>query len=388
MNTPQIKDVLIDVNPWWKGSFSISFKERQVYKELQKYMPLKHIIAFTGLRRVGKTTLMYKIIEDSLRGGFDPKNILYFTFDEFKGAELRSVMKDYESLMEKDLRKGQYLILLDEIQKIGDWEGQLKAVYDLFGKNIKIIISGSESLFIRKKSRDTLAGRMFEFKVELLTFSEFLRFKGAELKPEGLYGKELLRLFEEFTITCGFPELVGVADKDIITKYIRESIIDKVIYRDIPGIFKIKDPSVLESLLNIIMDEPGQIIELASLAGDMNLSRQTLSAYVSYLEQSFLIKKLYNFSRNRRKIERKLKKYYPAAVSPTLLFKEDTLSKSRVFEAVIVSQLKAEFFWRDKYKNEVDIVIGSDTPVEVKYGKVDFSGVLAFMKKFGVKKDI
>ena len=58
---------------------------------------------------------------------------------------------------------------------------------------------------------------MFEFKVELLTFSEFLRFKGAELKPEGLYGKELLRLFEEFTITCGFPELVGVADKDIIT---------------------------------------------------------------------------------------------------------------------------------------------------------------------------
>ena len=98
-----------------------------------------------------------------------------------------------------------------------------------------------------------------------------------------------------------------------------------------PAFSRLKTLLCWNPLLNIIMDEPGQIIELASLAGDMNLSRQTLSAYVSYLEQSFLIKKLYNFSRNRRKIERKLKKYYPAAVSPTLLFKEDTLSKSRVF---------------------------------------------------------
>src|SRR3989344_5985876 len=99
----QIKDVLPDMNSWWKEKFEVEFNERELHKKVQKYLPLRQIIAFTGLRRVGKTTLM------------------------------------------------------------------LKRIYDTF-RNIKIIISGSESLFIKNKSRAILAGRIFEFKVETLTF--------------------------------------------------------------------------------------------------------------------------------------------------------------------------------------------------------------------------
>ncbi len=93
----------------------------------------------------------------------------------------------------------------------------------------------------------------------------------------------------------------------MIKKYIGESLVEKVIYRDIAGLFKIKDISLIESLLNIFLEEPGQLIELSELSNDLKISRQTLSNYLSYIEESFLIKKLYNYSKNRRKIERKLK---------------------------------------------------------------------------------
>lgn len=384
----KIKEALLDFNPWWKEKFEVEFKEREIYRQIQKFMGLPQIIAFTGLRRVGKTTLMLKIVDDNIKKGFDPRNILYFSFDEFGQAPIRDIMKEYESMLEKDFRRGGYLLFFDEIQKVHNWENQLKRVYDVFGKKTKIIISGSESLFVKKGSKETLAGRIFEFKIKPLSFREFLIFKETSLKPIGLFERELKKLLSEFTFTLGFPELVGIKEKDIIKKYVRESIVEKVVYRDITKMFKIKDASLIESLLNILMEEPGQLIEISGLAKELKISRQTLSNYLSYLEKSFLVRKLYNFSKSRRKVERKLRKYYPTVVSVDLLFRKDDLSKSRVFEWLIVNQLDAEFFWRDPYKNEVDIVLtnGEITPIEVKYGKLDVAGLLAFMRKFKVSE--
>lgn len=165
--------------------------------------------------------------------------------------------------------------------------------------------------------------------------------------------------------------------------YIKEGIRDKVLYKDIPSLFKIEDISILNSILENITENPGQLIELSSFSSECKISRPTLSNYLRYLEDSFLIKKLYNFSKNKRKTERKLKKYYPTLISTNLLFNEDPLSKSKAFENSIVNQLKAEFFWRDPYKHEVDVVLvdGKVIPVEVKYGETkDFKGLLRFME--------
>ncbi|MGA2916591.1 MAG: ATP-binding protein [Sedimentisphaerales bacterium] len=383
----KIKDALREFNPWWKGAFEVEFKDRNIYGKIQKFLPLPQMVALTGLRRTGKTTLMLKIADDAIKKGYGPLDVIYFSFDEFPEIEIREIIEQYEEITGNTFRQGKRLLLLDEIQKLNGWENQLKAVYDTC-KNTKIMISGSESLFIRKKSKEALAGRIFEFTVEPLLFNEFLAFKGLKLKPTGLYEKELRKLFDEFALTMGFPELVGITDREIIKKYVKEGIVEKVVYRDLAKLFKIKDISVMDSLLRVIMEEPGQIIELSGLAHELNISRQTLSGYLGYLEKSFMVRKLYNFSRNRRKIERKLKKYYPAMPSVSLLFSEDDLSRSRVFEWLVIMQLKAEFFWRDPYKNEVDAVLvnGEPVPVEVKYGKIGFRGIEAFMKKFNVDR--
>jgi len=384
---PQIKDSLVDFNPWWKGDYEVEFKHRLVYDKVKKFMPLKQMIAFTGLRRVGKTTLMLKIVEDFIRKDSDRLKAMFFSFDEFKDVEIRDVIEQYVEMSGKDIKKEKLLFLFDEIQKVDNWENQLKSIYDLYGKNIKIVISGSESLFIKMKSKETLAGRMFEFKIEQLTFKEFLDFKEIDLKPKEIYRKELFNLFNEFILTQGFPEMIGVKEKEIIKKYVLESIVQRVIYKDMALMFNVRDVSVLESILKIFMENPGQIIEISNLASQLGVSRQVLSNYLSYLEESFLIRKIYNFSKNTRKVERKLKKYYPVIISPDLLFKEDDVSKSKIFEWFLVNQMNAEFFWRDVYKNEVDVVLsnGKIEPIEIKYGGLDFKGLIAFMKKFSVK---
>ncbi|MBS3098616.1 ATP-binding protein [Candidatus Pacearchaeota archaeon] len=283
----EIKGILQDLNPWWGGKFEIEFQDRDLYEQIQKFIPLRQIIAFTGLRRVGKTTLMLKIAEDFTKE-FDAKRIIYFSFDEFREIELRELIRKYEELLENDFRKGKYLLLLDEIQKLTDWENKLKGIYDAFGKNVKIIISGSESLFIKKKSKETLAGRIFEFKIETLSFKEFLSFKKFDFKNVNLREKELKFLFNKFTLTQGFPELVEIEEKEIIRKYIRENVIERVLYRDIQKVFKIKDASKVESLFNLFLEEPGQLADVSELANELGISRQTVSNYLNCLEKSFL----------------------------------------------------------------------------------------------------
>lgn len=382
-----IREVLPDSNEWWKGKFELEYHERDILEHVSKFLPLPQIIAFTGLRRVGKTTLMFKIASDFIESGLDPKNVIYFSFDYFRDVQVSEVIREYEELMGKNIKEGKYLLLLDEIQKLTNWEDQVKRIYDIYGKRVKIILSGSESLFLRKKSKETLSGRIFEFKVDTLSFREFLRFKETEFQPVELYEREVAGLFQQFIQTQGFPELVEIRDREIILKYIRESIIEKIVYRDISQLFKVRDVGVLDSLLKIIIDRPGQLVDISDLGKELNVSRQSVSNYLMYLQESFLVRKLYNFSTNRRKTERKLKKYYPTLLLDAV-FEEDKLSRSRVFEWLMVNQLGAEFFWRDSYKHEVDVVIADEkvVPVEIKAGKIETKGLVTFMEKFGVDK--
>ena len=384
----QIIASMRDFNPWWEEKFKLEYKEREIYSKIKKFLDMPQIIALTGLRRVGKTTIMLKIVEDWISSGFNPKNILLFSFDDFKDNTIRAVIDEYERVNNKKLLDEKFLFLFDEIQKVDNWQEQIKIIYDLYKKNIKMIISGSESLFILKKSKESLAGRIFEFKVDTLTFREFIKFKGVAYSSLDLYRKEYIKLFEKFILSGGFPELCEIDDKEKIKMYVKEGIRDKILYKDIPSLFKIGDISMLNSILESITENPGQLIELSNFSNENKISRPTLSNYLRYLEDSFLIKKIYNFSKNKRKVERKLKKYYPALISIDLLFNNDELSKSKAFENAIINQLKVNFFWRDPYKHEVDAILAEDkiTPVEIKYGKIEIESLSFFMKKFKIKE--
>lgn len=381
MTEEKIIEVLERSNKWWKGKYEFEFRPREIYEEIKKYVPKKQIVALIGLRRTGKTTIMFKIIEDSFT--ILPKeNIVYFSFDEFKDIRLIEVVNAYARSRNKNMEEGEYLFLLDEVQKVENWEEQLKRLYDE-NKNIKFIISGSESLFIRKKSRESLAGRMYEFQINTLTFREYLSFRDKKFKDIGLNKEEILREFNKFLICNGFPEIID-EDKEASAKYIKENVIEKIIYKDIPQMVPIQDPAFLEGIFRTILEDPGQIINRDELSKEFGLSRQTISLYLDYLEKSFLIKKLYNFSKNARKTQRRFKKYYPTIISPDIIDKREIFGK--IFETFMVNQLKAEFFWRDTSKNEVDIIkLEPLIAIEIKSGEIkerDLKSLNKFSEKF------
>ena len=382
----RIIEAIEETNKWWKGEFDLEFKPREIYKKITEYLDARQMIALTGLRRVGKTTLMLKIAQDT-QEKINKENIFYFSFDDFKKGRIKEIINTYARLMKKDLDKETFLFLFDEIQKVEDWEEQIKRVYDNY-KNIKIIMSGSESLFIKKQSRESLAGRFFEFHIKPLKFKEYLLFKNKQIENIELYKEEIIKELNNFVICNGFPEIVDKSE-EFISKYLKENIIEKIIYRDMLQIFPIREPIVLESIFRTILYNPGDMINIDSLATEVNASKQTVLTYLDYLEKSFLIKKVYNFSKNMKKTNRKLKKYYPMILVPEIIEKSEMAGK--VFETVVIKELNREFFWRDVYKNEVDLIkIEKEKilPIEIKYGKIEVGPLKLFMKKFKVKKGI
>ncbi|HLD38224.1 MAG TPA: ATP-binding protein, partial [Candidatus Nanoarchaeia archaeon] len=384
MDNQRLFDALERTNPWWKGDFELDYKPRRVYEEIKKFIKNRQIISLTGLRRTGKTTILLKAVKDSM-ADYGKENIIYFSFDDFKDAKLKDVIEAYFELMKKNSREP-LLFLFDEIQKVSGWEEQLKRIYDE-NKNFKFVISGSESLFIRKGTRESLAGRIFEFQVKTLSFKEFLEFRGKKFDNLALYKKEILSEFKNFLYCNGFPEIIN-ENEEFIKKYIKENVVEKIIYRDIPQIVPIENPEILSQMLNIIAKEPGQIIQMDKIAKELNISRQTASNYLDYLEKSFLIRKLYNFSRNARKTQTRLKKYYPVILFPEEIENREIFGS--VFETFAVNELNAEFFWRDTYKNEVDIILKNKEiiPIEIKVSNIETKPLNLFISKFKLKGGI
>src|SRR3989344_1120065 len=198
------KTKLEEFNHWWMegkvdSELALEFK-REEYDEIEKHLEKKFITALVGLRRVGKTTIMYQLIQKLLKS-VNKENIVFFSFDE-SSVKLNDVIETYKEIQKKEFRKEKIYIFLDEIQKCDNWRNEIKKYYDLYPK-LKFIISGSESLFIRKKTKETLAGRIFEFTLSTFTFREYLRFNN--IKEEDFkYETKIKPLFLKFVERGGF----------------------------------------------------------------------------------------------------------------------------------------------------------------------------------------
>ncbi|MCK4730516.1 MAG: AAA family ATPase, partial [Candidatus Aenigmarchaeota archaeon] len=225
-------------NPWWKtGKVKedlLKDYKRKLYPKISEYVDKKQILLIQGLRRVGKTVIMFQLIQNQLKKT-KPDNILYFSFDEV-AYDLKDVLKIYQEMIlgkTFEKTKDKIYLFLDEIQKVDDWENKLKVFYDLY-PNLKIFISGSSSINLRKNSRESLAGRLFSFTLHPLEFDEFLELNGMDIKkirakPE-LWKRDILPMFYRYIKFGGFPELATEKNENFARDYILNSVIEKIIY--------------------------------------------------------------------------------------------------------------------------------------------------------------
>lgn len=386
-------------NPWWRTGEvppSLVGRKRRAFKELQPYLDLRQILILYGLRRAGKTTLMFQIIEELLKKrGVSPLQILYFSFDE-ESEDIAEILKTYEAeVLGERVSDGRNIYLfLDEIQKLESWPDKVKIVYDL-NPNIKIFLSGSAALNLSKGGKESLAGRFFEFPIEPLDFDEYLDFKNIDIdrRRETVYEAEIKRSLKDFMITGGFIEALELDDIRR-RKYFREGLLERVIFRDLPESFSVRSADLLQRCMNVFAAHPGMILDYRNLGNDLGYDQRTVSDYVSYLEYAMLVRKLYNYSSNRLTSEKKMRKVYPSntAFSFALSGESDFLALAEQFFA---NTLKAGFFWRSPQKDEVDLVLASEegvVPIEIKMRSDikarDAKPLFRFMTKYGIGRGL
>ena len=383
---------LEEFNHWWISGkvdtdLALPFK-RDIYSKIEKQMGKRFILALVGLRRVGKTTTMYQLIQKLIEAKINKTDILFFSFDEVS-ARLNEVLEIYKEIHNKDFRKEKIYIFLDEIQKCSGWENELKKYYDLYPK-LKFIISGSESLFIRKKTKETLAGRIFEFTLTPFTFREYLKFNKVE-ENEFKYETKIKPFFNKFAEKGGFPETFSFETDKNFKEYIRALVVDKIVYKDIPRIFKLEDTDFLRVLLELISTNPGMYIDYQSLSRQFEKDRRVIKDYINYLKESFLITLLGNYRKGSITTLRKKKRAYPSDNALIYLYKPkiDEGFFGRMVETLAVNKLKASSFWKNG--GEIDIV-HDEIPIEVKYqekiNSEDFKTIREFMRKFNKKEGL
>lgn len=394
------------LNRWWtEGRVPEHLSKRikrDLFPSVWNMMDRRQIISIVGLRRVGKSTLMFQLIDRLIDEGTDPRNILYFTFD-FKGIELKEVLKTFQEDLPGQ-KKGRKYIFLDEVQKLNGWAESIKVFYDL-DEGLKFIISGSSGMEIEGISGKVLAGRVFKNTLRPLSFGEFLKFSGKkemppvnsvdDVKEAMLEGSRWIAEMVEYAHSGGFIEILG-EERKYRSMYVRSSVIDNMINRDLKELQGIKDTDLVRELLKIFSSNPGMIVDMSSLGDDLGISRQTVSKYLRALLSAYSLIRLHSYHRNFLTSSKKAKRIYPAHPCIIESFEEemDPPGIGKIIENVVVSHLDPGFFYRDG-KKEIDIIIRDrerPLPVEVKYssridGK-DLRTISRFVEKRGPEMGI
>lgn len=361
-----IRRALRNENPWWEQGEPISryrgLGKRIAFDEIYHFWRGKRprAIVLYGPRRVGKTVILQQCVEAALKEGTAPTDILYIAGDNpacgFTSLQrLMDIFRDdFGHAREKRL-----YVLIDEIQYLRDWERHLKVLTDTF-PHCRFIASGSAAAALRRKSRESGAGRFTDWPLPPLTFPEYLDWseKGHLTvdRKDGTIGSVapgdtnlLNRHFIDYLNIGGFPEVVANPDMGTsITRHIGSDIIDKVLLKDLPSLYGIDDPSELQRFFSMLALNTGQELRLDDLSQASGLAKNTIKKYFEFLEAAFLIKRVFRIDQSSRNMKRQT--HFKAYVtSPSLraaiwgpVAAEETVVLGPLVETAVANHLLTE----------------------------------------------
>ncbi|MDA8142807.1 MAG: AAA family ATPase, partial [Thermoplasmatales archaeon] len=238
--------------------------KRDQYKQLRQLVSEpRGVVIVSGLRRVGKSTLIYQVIDEMLQME-KPEKIVYFSYD-FSLGEITEVLNAYQSLTNVDWKHEKVTVFLDEIQKHANWSSEIKILYDIFPR-LKFVVTGSASLQLEREASIELAGRFYTLEIPVLSISEYYSIKtGRPHNSVELIRPDMKNLLDEYMLKP-FPELVNVSNRQSISEYIRETLTAKIVALDIVEEFKKVDIQLILALLDYFLSEPGIILNVDKIS--------------------------------------------------------------------------------------------------------------------------
>jgi len=330
---------------------------REIEPELIKLAEQFKAVAVIGPRQSGKTTLTRHFFENKPYVNLENPDSRRFALDDPRGF-----LFQYGSGA-----------VIDEAQRAPEIFSYLQQLLDESNMKGRFILTGSNNFLLQETISQSLAGR--------IAYLYLLPFTLTELPP----GKDIDPAAR--IINGSYPPVYDqMIDPDLwYPNYIRTYV-----ERDVRQLKNISDLNTFDRFIRLCAGRSGQLLNLSSLAMDAGVDSKTAGAWISVLENSFLVFRLYPFHRNFNKRIIKMPKlyFYDTGLICSLLGITNTSQLNlhplygNIFENLIVSELKKHvlnrsvnediFFWRDNVGHEIDIIIDkkdSFIPVEIKSGK-------------------
>lgn len=349
--TEKIIERLRYENPWWLTK-QIPEVFAQMLRRLYFNLFYPHVIeqqvkravVLMGPRRIGKTVILYHSVQQLIDDGIDPQRIFFVGIDN--PIYINLGLEDIVSLCKQSLQllslDGCY-VFFDEIQYLKDWERHLKVLVDTFPKT-KFVVSGSAAAALKYHSTESGAGRFTDFILPPLTFQEYIHLRQLdhliyrEQVDQGgvvvTYNrthdiKALNQAFVHYLNFGGYPEVVlSERIQGEVGRYVKNDIVDKILLRDLPSLYGIRDVQELNRFFTFLAYNTGNEFSYESMSNDSGIRKDTLKRYLEYLEAAFLIKVLNKVDINAKRLKR---------VSSFKVYLSNPSLRSALFSPIVAS---------------------------------------------------
>jgi predicted AAA+ superfamily ATPase len=397
-----ISDAFVFWNPWWANEKGwMKAHGRDAIQFLKQLLRRKEILTISGVKRSGKTTVIYLLIDALLKAGVNPKNILYLNLEDPAFKDL-SIFNLYGEYLEFINPSGKIYIFLDEVQEIDGWQRDLRKLYDGI-KNLKIVITGSNSSLLKDEYATLLTGRTILYEIYPFSFGEAVRLRGIltdfDLPTIIRKKTQIKHLLREYIEYGGFPEVLNEEDKKLKLVLLKEYY-NGILARDVIRRHSIRQTAKYEKAAHYLMSNITSLFSVKNLSGLLGINMHTLEDYIGFLEDVYLFFGVNHLSYSlKRQITYPRKAYcidngFINAVS--FRFSDDT---GKLLENLIFTEIKRQglecYYW--KGKQECDFVLKDGKTIrevlQVTYSmrdlrtkKREIEGILEAMREFKLKK--
>lgn len=355
-----MEQILYRYNPWWEEDFNTEgLIERELpLQKLEKSFHSKHIVFVTGLRRIGKTSLLklfiHKLINEK---NIKPEHIFFVSLDDYllQKYAIPEIIDQYRSIQKLRYSEKIY-VFLDEVTYKDDFEIQLKNLIDY--QNVKIVATSSSASHMRNK-KPYLTGRQYTLELLPLTFDEYLKFKNITIRKKDKHLED--KYFNDFLKTGGVPEYVLTGEME----YLKE-LVDDILYKDIIAYHHLKDEQLIKDFFLLLMERAGKQISINKIASILSISPDTARRYLNIFSNSYII---YLMDRHGKTNERILspKKIYAADIGIRNIFTgyRDVGSLFENYAFLRFKHLNPKYIYQDK--TEIDFILNENLLIETKY---------------------